>query len=80
MCYRSSGTGTGYIESIPLSVLKYLMSEGCPWNRDFTDALEEGDGMGEGLRNGHIEALEWLVSLGHYTNEELRRVKENWMI
>jgi len=26
---------------------------------------------------GHIEVLEWLVSLGLYTNEELRRVKEN---
>ena len=77
MCYRSSGTGTGYIESIPLSVLKYLMSEGCPWDRDFTDALEYNALEPE---EGHIEALEWLVSLGHYTNEELRSVKENWMI
>ena len=54
-----------------LSVLKYLMSEGCTWDRDFTDALEE---------EGRIEALEWLVSLGHYTNEELRSVKERMTI
>ena len=54
-----------------LSVLKHLMSEGCTWDRDFTDALEE---------EGRIEALEWLVSLGHYTNEELRSVKERMTI
>ena len=54
-----------------LSVLKYLMSEGCAWDRAFTDALEE---------EGHIEALEWLIPLGHYTNEELRSVKERMNI
>ena len=58
-------------------MLKYLMSEGCSWNRDFTDALEENALEEE---EGHIEALEWLVSLGHYTNEELRRVKKRMNI
>ena len=48
-------------------MLKWLRSEGCLWNSDLTTTLEE---------ESHIEALQWLIPLGHYSNEELRSLKK----